>query len=183
VGDSLPPPAGIDLVGSFARQTGADAELVLWEPKMDGPIATVQLRKGNRSVDGLVEALDDESGRRLVARVPRAKLSDGIWSVTAQSASGQDEPIDARLLVQARRPLVLLWGGQTTRSRTPKPRPAVASVRSTPAGQAPAALPPLRHQIAAAGGRFLDRRLAALPAERADKLRGAARRAARRVVR
>jgi hypothetical protein len=167
MGSSAPPPATIDLVDSYARLRADMAEIVLADPQT-GPFAeaTVILRDGKRTARGTATFVDDHRGRRVVGTVRRDALRDGTWTIAVESG---DEPaqIDARLLVQGRRPLVLLWGAKGMPSMTPIPhgRPAAGRRAATVAGKA------------------LDRALAPLPAERAARIRSTARRVARRVLR
>lgn len=164
MGDSLPPPASFDLVGSFARCQGAQLELVIAEPKVEtAETPVITLRNGSRSVDASGQYEDWPHGRRLVVRAPRSQLTDGIWSLTL-SAGGNTERLDARLLVQGERPLVLLWGAQGNSSLIPLGRPDG------------------RRQAAAVAGRGLDRALSVLPDEQAKKIRARARTVARRVL-
>lgn len=124
MGDSLPPPAEFDLVDSFARRRGADAEIVLAEPKTDlaGGGLTVRLALGKKSIDADAEATDTPAGRRLVVRVPRSRLSDGTWSLAVVRPGDDVAPLAARLLVQGERPLVLLWGAKAGDTHVPTPR-------------------------------------------------------------
>lgn len=167
MGDSLPPPAEFDLVDSFARLRGADAEIVLADPKTElaGGNLMVRLAHDGRTVEAEAEGTDTAAGRRLVVRLPRSRLSDGVWSLAMVRSDGSVAPLAARLLVQGARPLVLLWGAQGSRSKTPKTRPSDSKQRA-----------------ARAGARALDRALAALPDERATRVRQRARAAARRVL-
>ena len=108
----------------------------------------------------------------LVASAPRRKLTDGIWSlilVTAPAVEGEarrSQKVDGRLLVQGRRPLVLLWGVDD--------RPSITPVKKT--------VPPARQRAAAAAGRGLDKALSVLPPERAASARERLRATARRVL-
>jgi hypothetical protein len=167
MGDSLPPPAEFDLVDSFARLRGADVEIVLAEPKTEllESTVTVRLRQGARSADGTGEVTTGPTGRRLTVRIPRADLADGIWSLQVRRGDDTVAPLAARLLVQGRRPVVLLWGAKGNASATPKPQRRDAVAR-----------------VASVGGRALDRALTVLPDERARQVRGQARKAARRLL-
>ena len=123
MGKSLPPPAGVDLVHSFARVVDGDVEIVLTRPEVSlAPGADVVLRRGKRrqSATLLDEGTDDT--RRLVVRLPRTDLDDGTWAVRLRSA-GEVITLQARLLVQGERPVVLLWGAEGTTSRLPDPHP------------------------------------------------------------
>jgi hypothetical protein len=164
VGDFRPPQAAIDLVASYARRRGGEVEIVLAEPAPGGAVDALILRKGATAVTAPVELVDGP-GRRIVARAPREALADGIWALTLRSGDGAGR-VGARLLVQGDRPLVLLWGGGNPKSRLPDPRPSATTGR----------------QVAALAGRALDGALAALPAERAQRLRSQARSAARRLL-
>jgi hypothetical protein len=166
MGDSLPPPAGFDLVDSLARLRGSDVEIVLREPKAElvESARTIVLKQRGRRASGTVELIRDGAGTRLVCRVARSDLTDGIWSLTLRGES--DEPMDARLLVQGRRPLVLLWGAKTKPSLVPSRRGARTG----------------KQRLAAGAGRALDAALRPLPPERAARVRRQARHLARRVL-
>jgi hypothetical protein len=162
MGKSLPPPAAINLVDSFARRRGSDVEIVLSDPKTTvSPAAEARLRNGRKSATFTVSA---EHEGRLVLRGARSSLTDGTWTIRLHD--GDDvSPVDARLLVQGERPLVLLWGatGQQTKF------PDVARKNA-------------KQKTAAALGRGLDRVLGTLPPERAAQVRARIRRTARRVL-
>lgn len=165
MGTSLPPPAAVDLVSSYARRRGTDVEIVLADPKgelaADGcPIVLVKQR---RSVPATTQLVSDGDGGKLVVRVPRERLGNGTWSLrlgTGRSAGA----VDARLLVQGDRPLVLLWGATARESLTP--------IKHLTA----------KRRAAARAGRLLDTTLSVLPDEQARKIRQQARRLGRRVL-
>lgn len=163
MGDSLPPPAEFDLVDSYARLRGATAEIVLAEPKTDlsGGSLTVRLSLGASVVTAPAEA----DGARLTVRIPRAQLTDGTWSLSVIRPDGAEAPLAARLLVQGRRPLVLLWGAKPAKTQLPPGRAAGSKKR-----------------VAKAAGHALDRALTVLPPEKAEKVRGQARRKARKLL-
>lgn len=128
MGSSRPPDADVDLVDSYARLVGGNAEVVLASPGPeihDG--ATVVLRRGDgahRGTLALIEG-DGDGGRRGVVRFERSALTDGQYDVMLR-ADADERPLGCRLLVQGPRPLVLLWGAEPTKSRLPVPhhRPA-----------------------------------------------------------
>jgi hypothetical protein len=167
MGDSLPPPAEFDLVDSFARLRGDKAEIVLAEPKTEltESTAVVRLRRGGRSVDAAGDVVDSSTGRRLIVRVPRSELSDGIWSLTVVRSEDDVAPLAARLLVQGQRPLVLLWGANAGASAVPTSR------ASDP-----------KRRAGAAAGQLLTRALSVLPDEQARRIRKPIRKIARRVL-
>jgi hypothetical protein len=172
VGSSLPPTASIDLVGSFARVHDTDIEIVLAEPELlhgeDG--VTLWLSKGHRRVATRTRVVRQDHGtRQVVARAPRTDLTKGLWSLTLETAGADPaKQVDARLLVQGERPIVLLWGATGQKSMLP--------VRH-------ARRPPSRRVSAVAAGRVaLDRVLRLLPPERAASVRTRARSVARRVM-
>lgn len=170
MGSSLPPAASIDLVGSFARRRDADIEIVLAEPELvhgeDG--VTLRLSKGRRRVATAARVVHRDDGKRqVVARLPRANITDGTWSLMlATAGADRAERVDARLLVQGERPVVLLWGAAGQESMLP-----VKHTRPTPSRRA-----------AAVGGVALDRVLHVLPPERAASVRTRARSIVRRVM-
>lgn len=169
MGSSLPPPATIDLVSSYARLRGADVEIVLAKPELShgNQGLSLLLGKGRVSVPASAELVEGDGGQRLVARAPRSRLTDGTWSLVLETAGAdRSERVDARLLVQGDRPLVLLWGATGKSSRLPD-----RNARLTPTRRA-----------AAAGGAALDRVLEMLPPERATMVRSGARTVARRIL-
>lgn len=168
MGDSMPPPATFDLVGSFARRRGADVEIVLSEPKTEvsGSPVVVTLAKAGRSIDASGDLADGASGRRLTVRAPRDRFTDGTWSLRLRNTSGTAEILDARLLVQGERPLVLLWGATDSPSIVPPRR--VDQVKRT---------------VVKSGGKALDRALSVLPDGQARRIRSQVRVVARRVLR
>lgn len=179
MGNSLPPPAAIDLVGSYARRRGDEVEIVLWEPELTARPGRLVLTRGSSAVESSVELVDDAIGRRLVARAARDQLTNGIWALALHSEGGDVEPVAARLLVQGDRPLVLLWGARSARSLVPPARPAAPAAPAAPAGPS---TPTGTQRLAHAGGRALDRALSVLPENRAAMLRSRARTVARRVL-
>jgi len=117
MGDSRPPEsASADLVNSYARRRGDRVEVVLADPAppMDAEGAVVVLRREGRRLRSQAQLLDDERGRRLVASFPADGLDDGQWRVIVRVANQRTSP-GVRLLVQGRRPVVLLWGDRPTR--------------------------------------------------------------------
>jgi hypothetical protein len=167
VGKSQPPPARLDLVGSYARRRGDDVEIVLNDPQVSVPERTeAVLRHDRRTVPFRAKPETDEHGnKRLLLTGPRTQLRNGTWSITLQTPEGK-YTVEARLLVQGDRPLVLLWGAKGELSALPQSHNSLAA----------------RQRIAATGGRLLDRALRMLPPERAERVRASARRAARRVL-
>lgn len=170
MGSSLPPAASIDLVGSFARRRGLDIEIVLAEPELvhGEDVVSLELSKGRRRVATTASVVHRDDGKRqVVARAPRANLTDGTWSLTLETAGADSaERVDARLLIQGERPVVLLWGAAGQKSRLP--------VKHT--GPNPS------RRAAAMGGVALDRVLRVLPPERAASVRTKARSIVRRVL-
>lgn len=133
MGSSRPPDADVDLVDSYARMVGGDAEVVLASP---GPQihhgATVVLRRGDRAHRGTLALIegDGDGGRRGVVRFERSALTDGQYDVLLHPDAPEDtdeRALGCRLLVQGARPLVLLWGAEPTKSRLPVPHPRPAA--------------------------------------------------------
>lgn len=167
MGKSLPPKASFDLVGSFARRQGAEVEVVLADPIHPVlPGAEVVFSRAGVHVVGTCSWIDTDGGPgKLVVRAPRSGFGDGRWRLQLRHAD-DTRRLNARLLVQGDRPLVLLWGsknlitdGASLRPR-PRPRPVVV-----------------------AGGSALDGALAVLPERIAGKVRAQVRTAVRKVVR
>lgn len=167
MGLSAPPPASIDLVGSYARRRGPDVELVLWAPSEAQDATSLELQREAGVVPAPVELITDERGVRLVARAPRAQLSDGQWALALLRPDGRRATVQARLLVQGERPVVLLWGARGNSSEVDAGPDVV----------------PARTRLVGAGGWLLDSALRPLPARQAVAARRALRRTARRVLR
>jgi hypothetical protein len=164
VGKSLPPPAAVDLVSSYARRRGADVEIVLADPKGElAEDAAIVLVKERRSVPATTQVVHDADGTKLLVRAPMQRLGNGLWSLRL-GANRSAPAVDARLLVQGARPVVLLWGATAPESLTP-----VKHLRG-------------RQRAAASAGQLLDKVLSVLPDEQAGKIREQARRAARRTL-
>lgn len=168
MGNSAPPPAAFDLIGSYARRRGTDVELVLTEPKIDSidSPAVVELRKGKAVVEATGDLVEMAATPRLTVRAPRAQFTDGLWTLAVQRTDDNPHPLEARLLVQGQRPLVLLWGAETPQTVLPKTRP----------------VPTPRRRAAAAGGRVLDRALTVLPEDTAEAVRSRVRTSARKLL-
>ena len=169
MGLSLPPPATLDLVGSYARRRDGQVELVLARsdlPASTGPLV-VRLTKGTQAVTGTATVQEHGEGTDVIGHVPAAALRDGVWQI-GLGGEGDDEfaPVTARLLVQGARPVVLLWGEKGTASRVPAGRPT----------------PSVARRVATVGGRAVDTGLRALPAARAEQVRSTLRRVARRIL-
>lgn len=161
-------PAGIDLEDSFARLRGQSVEIVLVSPALTLPDgeASARLRKGRHAVAFSAESITDERGHRIVLTGPRAELTDGAWTV-ALVVAGVSHPVDARLLVQGERPVVLLWGALPLPSRLPTPNAAAPAQKA--------------QKAVLAGRRVAERALQALPPEQALKTRRVLRKAVRRM--
>ncbi len=169
MGSSLPPPATLDLVGSAARRDGDTVELLLVRaqvPEGDGAL-TVTLTRGQQVVHAPAEATAAEGGQDVVVRVPARELSDGRWAIAlGRESAEQLSPVTARLLVQGRRPLVLLWGQRAGKSRLPTPRRPTTLVGRVTNG----------------GRKALDLGLRPLPPGQAAKLRSTAKSVAKSVL-
>ncbi|VXC14279.1 hypothetical protein [Nocardioides sp. AX2bis] len=123
MGSSLPPAAAADLVNSYARRVADDVELVLdGTTARPGPDDTVVLRRGEHHLTAVPTVSGSGDVRRLVARFPRADLTDGTWKVRLRTPDGP-LPLGCRLLVQGERPVVLLWGDEAAPSRPSRARP------------------------------------------------------------
>ena len=135
MGMSQPPDVPVDLVASYARRRGDSVEIVIGDPTFrdpafltaDAPVVAV-LRSDRRRVRVPATIVDDARGRRLVISCPRTRLGRGTWTITLR-ADGRRQRVDARLLVQGQRPLVLLWGAKGSDSR-----PAVPYAERHPVG-------------------------------------------------
>lgn len=170
MGQSLPPPATLDLVGSFARRNGSDVDLLL--ARSDLPNSTgalvVHLARGSKSVTGTASVRESGEGSDVVAKVPAKHLSDGTWTIRL-GVKGDDEtvPVTARLLVQGQRPVVLLWGEKDPKSAVPTSRGASTVAR----------------RVAVSGSKVLDAGLKVLPDPAAAKVRTSVKKVAKSVLR
>ncbi len=168
MGNSLPPPAGFDLVGSFARRRGTDVEIILARPGT-ALARSIELRltKGSRSATGTAVLTEKAGEPRLEIRIERNALSNGSWRLRARDESRSTKKVPARLLVQGDRPLVLLWGSDDPVSLIPVRRYRVGT----------------RQWAAGKLGSMLDAALRIAPDARAARIRAAIRRTARRALR
>jgi hypothetical protein len=144
MGSSLPPPATLDLVSSAARRSGRHVELILARahvpPDIRGDLV-VRLTKGTEVITAGAHTRPTKHGRGgsaadseidVVAEVPSVSLTDGKWRVELGGAEDEElAVVTARLLVQGRRPVVLLWGARAKRSTSPRPRQARSGVQRT----------------------------------------------------
>ena len=170
MGQSLPPPATLDLVGSFARRNGAAVDLLLARsdlPSSTGPLV-VHLARGSHVVTGTAAVRQTAGGSDVVASVPAKRLTDGTWSIRL-GVEGDDEtvPVSARLLVQGERPVVLLWGEKAGKTALPVARRGGGTVA---------------RRVATSGGKALDAGLKVLPESAATKVRSSVRKVARTVL-
>jgi len=170
MGQSLPPPATLDLVGSYARRHGADVHLLLARsdlPNSTGPLV-VHLARGTKRVTGTATVRESGAGSDVVASVPAKHLGDGVWTIRL-GVQGDDDtvPVTARLLVQGERPVVLLWGEKGQKSAVPTRRGTATVGR----------------RVAVRGSKALDIGLKVLPDPAAEKVRSTARKVAKSVLR
>jgi len=121
---SKPPPSRIDHVASHVRLLDGQVELEIVEPQVEivrrHPKLT--LRRGRQRVDVRADFIKNDVLRTVYATIPRADLGDGVWSMVLRPGGNRPTRLDARLLVQGQRPLVLLWGAEAAPSRVPAPR-------------------------------------------------------------
>jgi len=164
----------VDHVDSCARLRDSDVELVLSGLPGDvGDGAKLVLSRDGITATAAVEIRESGDRRDLVARTPRTMLSDGQWGLTLSAS--EELTVDARLLVQSDRPLVLLPGASRPRSAVPR--------RKLQRGPSAPRTPTRTQKLARAGGRVLDRVLQVLPETRAASVRERARVIARNVLR
>lgn len=115
MGESLPPTGAVDLTASFARRRGSHVEIVLADPTVAVAAPTLVLTAPDLTHSAPAQLTDGPTGRRLVARIPRGSLTNGTWRLALRADNGDadaDMEVDARLLVQDERPVVLLWGAR-----------------------------------------------------------------------
>jgi hypothetical protein len=170
--------ATIDFVDSGARLRGDAVEVVLAVTEDIDENAKLVLSKDGVSVSAPIEVTGSRAARRVVARIPRSRLTDGIWTLSLASNAGPDadpgQAVDARLLVQGSRPTVLLLGATTPRSLVPSRKPTSAAGTVAPSN---------KQKVARTGGRVLDGALRVLKPEQAAKVRSRARALTRRALR
>ncbi len=164
-------PLSVDLVGSCARRsvTGDVVLSVTGLPTQhvgEVPLHLRQGRRRRRTTARLTASSRLDRAGDLVATVPRAALPDGVWTLSVALPGEPVRRLDARLLVQGRRPVVLLWGAVGKRSRPPEPK-----TRRTP-----------RDRFVSAGSRVLDLGVRVLPPGRRTEARQAMRRVARKAM-
>ena len=162
-------PAAIDYVDSHARLRDSDVEVVLCGLAADvGDRTALVLSRAGSTISAPAQVRTTGDTHEVRARTPRRGLSDGYWSIAL--AADESLTIDARLLVQGARPVVLVLGASAPPSVVP------AHVVESDALTA-------RQRAVRAGGRMLDGALRVLPDERAARARERARSLARSVLR
>jgi hypothetical protein len=164
-------PLPVDLVGSCARRsvTGDVVLSIAALPTRHVGEVPLHLRKGprrSRTTARLTASSRLDQSGDLVATVPRAALPDGVWTLSVALPGERVRPLDARLLVQGRRPVVLLWGAVGKVSRPPEPKTSRTR----------------RDQFVSAGSRVLDLSVRVLPPGRRTEARQAMRRVARKAA-
>jgi hypothetical protein len=119
-----PHPSRIDHVASHVRLRDGQIDLEIVGPQVEisrrHPKLT--LRQGPQRVDGRADFIKHDDVRTVSATIPRADLSDGIWRIFLRPGGNRPTRLDARLLVQGQRPLVLLLGAEAQPSLVPGPR-------------------------------------------------------------
>lgn len=165
MGDSKPPKATFDLIDSYAKLQGENAQIVLHHPQFDilepANLILIQGAKRRRTEATVV---DGPSGKQVLASVPRSSLSDGTWNVRLRSGE-RNSLLNVRLLVQGERPLVLLWGSRALPSPLPDPHPRPLHPAAKVAAGAKATGRTLGHKV-----------LTKLPKQQADTVRKVVRR-------
>jgi hypothetical protein len=107
--------------------------------------------------------------------VPESEVGDGVWLLGLGRPSAEvPSPVTARLLIQGRRPVVLLWGPTID-----KPK---AKAAKKPATKGTKAAPTLAGRIAKGGSKALDAGLRPLPDKQAVRIRDTARKIAKTVL-
>jgi hypothetical protein len=128
--ESEPATSRIDHVASYVRLRDGQVELEIVEPTV--AIARrhpqLTLRRGRQRVNIRGDFVKNEAVRKVTATVPRGDLTDGVWRIILRPGGNRPTRLDARLLVQGERPLVLLWGAEAEPSRVPAPRAAHLSL-------------------------------------------------------
>ena len=164
-----PEPAAIDYVDSHARLRGDDVELVLCGLTGDvGDRPAIVLSRAGSTISAPGQVRVTGETREVRARTSRKGLSDGYWKIAL--VGDESRAVDARLLVQGARPVVLVLGATAPSSVVPSGPAEIESLTT-------------RQKAARAGGKVLDGALSVLPAESAAKARRRARSLARTVLR
>jgi hypothetical protein len=162
-------PLAIDYVDSHARLRGDDVEVVLCGlPPSVGDRSAVVLSRAGSTISAPAQVRFTDETREVRIRTSRAGLSDGYWKIAL--VTDESRTVDARLLVQGARPVVLVLG-------------ATAPASVVPGGPSSPESLTTRQKAARAGGKVLDGALRVLPAESAAKARRRARSLARTVLR
>lgn len=167
----MPPrKVAVDYPYSFAHRTGADLRVVLdlaasagaAPIRLDGEGPVMRFTKEGRAVRAKAQVSMHGERLRLEATLPWSKLRPGVWQLAVRPSPDEKvRPLQARLLVSRKQPLALLPGG-APRTRLQPPR--TASEQST-------------------ARRVFETAVSRLPEGQAQRLRSAARSAARRVRR
>ena len=111
-------PAAIDYVDSHARLRGSEVEVVLCGLAEDvGDRTALVLSRAGSTISAPAQVQTTGDTRELRARTPRRGLSDGYWTIAL--AADESLTIDARLLVQGARPVVLVLGATAPPSVVP----------------------------------------------------------------
>jgi hypothetical protein len=119
--ESRPPCSRIDHVASHVRLRDGQIELEIVEPQVaiSRRHPKLTLRRGRQRVDVRADFIKSDVRRTVSATIPRNDLSDGIWRMVLRPGGNRRTRLDARLLVQGQRPLVLLWGAEAQPSHVP----------------------------------------------------------------
>lgn len=165
-------PIDVETISSYARRVGDRVRVVLHLPDFDAGEETeldVRLKSPHGTVVSRAQTSTSAAGTQLQVEFPGRRLRPGIWRLAARPAPGAPyRRVGARLLTSRTQPIALLVGGAPRTSIAP-PTPKRALTR--------------KQRLAHRAGNLMDRALAPIPAEKADRYRAAARRTARKLLR
>lgn len=164
-------PLAVETISSYARRVEDQVRVVLHLPGLDysgqDEIA-VRFKGRHGTVVGEARATIAGPGTLLVTEVPARSLPPGIWRVAVRpTPEARFRRADARLMTSSSQPIALL-GGPAPRGFIAPPQPVAPLSR--------------RQRLAGHAGTLVDRGLAPMSRERADRYRAAVRRAARRLL-
>jgi hypothetical protein len=106
-------PIAVDSVLSYARVDGDAVRVVLALPEdADPPGHRIFIRfEGEQAHLRAPASLERSDGRtRIEVSVPRGQLADGLWHLKLREGGGSLRSSGARLLLDARQPVALLFG-------------------------------------------------------------------------
>jgi hypothetical protein len=106
-------PIAVDSLLSYARTDGDKVRVVLALPDdagVSGERVFIRLQS-DQSRFRVPASLEHADGRtRVEITVPREQLADGVWQLRLREAGGSLRNLGARVLLDSRQPIALLFG-------------------------------------------------------------------------